>query len=75
VFASLAMGPLVPPRIALADTVSCPAKKQILTTLATLIEDGQVAPVISRTYPFDDIAEAVSYQEQGHAPGKVVVTT
>jgi len=75
VFASLATGPLVRPRIALADTVSCPAKKQILMTLTTLIEDGQVTPVISRTYPFDDIAEAVRYHEQGHAPGKVVVTT
>jgi Zinc-binding dehydrogenase len=30
--------------------------------------------VISRTYPFGDIAEAVRYQQQGHVPGKVVVT-
>jgi len=74
VFASLARGPLVSQRIALADTVSCPAKKQILMTLTTLIEDGTVTPVISRTYPFHDIAEAVRYQEQGHVPGKVVVT-
>jgi NADPH:quinone reductase-like Zn-dependent oxidoreductase len=74
VFASLAMGPLVSQRIALADTGSCPAKKQILMTLTTLIEDGKVTPVISRTYPFHDIAEAVRYQEQGHVPGKVVVT-
>jgi len=74
VFASLAMGPLVPQRIALADTVSCPAKKQVLMTLTTLIEDGKVTPAVSRTYPFHDLAEAVRYQEQGHAPGKVVVT-
>ena len=73
VFASLAMGPLVSQRIALADTGSCPAKKQILMTLTTLIEDGKVTPVISRTYPFHDIQEAVRYQEQGHVPGKVVV--
>jgi NADPH:quinone reductase-like Zn-dependent oxidoreductase len=74
VFSSLAMAPLVPQRIALADTVSCTAKKQVLMTLTTLIEDGKVTPVISRTYPFGDIAEAVRYQEQGHVPGKVVVT-
>jgi len=61
-------------RIALADTVSCPAKKQLLMTLTTLIEDGKVTPVISRTYPFRDVAEAVRYQEQGHVPGKVVLT-
>ena len=74
VFASLAMGPLVSQRIALADTVSCTAKKRILMTLTTLIEDGKVTPVIGRTYPFHDIQEAVRYQEQGHVPGKVVVT-
>jgi NADPH:quinone reductase-like Zn-dependent oxidoreductase len=74
VFASLAMGSLASQRIALADTVSCPVKKQILMTLTALIEDGTVTPVISRTYPFHDIQEAIRYQEQGHVPGKVVVT-
>ena len=68
------MAPLVSQRIALADTVSCPAKKQILITLTTLIEDGKVTPVISRRYPFHDIGEAIRYQERGHVPGKVVVT-
>ena len=52
----------------------CTAKKQNLMTLTTLIEDGKVTPVIDRSYPFDEIPEAVRYQEQGHAPGKVVVT-
>jgi NADPH:quinone reductase-like Zn-dependent oxidoreductase len=73
-FASLARGPLVSQRIAMADTVACPAKKQILTALTTLIEDGKVTPVISRTYPFHDIRKAVRYQEQGHVPGKIAVT-
>jgi NADPH:quinone reductase-like Zn-dependent oxidoreductase len=74
VFAALAMAPLVSQRIALADTVSCTAKKQILMALTTLIEDGKVTPVISRTYAFNDIQQAIRYQEQGHVPGKVVVT-
>ena len=73
-FSALAMAPLVSQRIAMADTVSCTAKKQILITLTTLIEDGKVTPVISRRYPLHDIREAVRYQEQGHAAGKVVVT-
>ena len=73
-FSALAMAPLVSQRIAMADTVSCTAKKQILMTLTTLIEDGKVTPVISRRYPLHDIREAVRYQEQGHAAGKVVVT-
>ena len=73
-FSALAMAPLVSQRIAMADAVSCTAKKQVLMTLTTLIEDGKVTPVISRRYPFHDIQEAVRYQEQGHAAGKVVVT-
>ena len=73
-FSALAMAPLVSQRIAMADTVSCTAKKQILMTLTKLIEDGKVTPVISRRYPLHDIQEAVRYQEQGHAAGKVVVT-
>ncbi len=74
VFSALAMAPLVSQRIAIADTVSCTAKKQILMTLTTLIEDGKVIPVISRRYPFRNIQEAIRYQEQGHVPGKVAVT-
>jgi len=74
VFSALAMGPLVAPRIALTDIVTYAAKKQILTTLTTLIEDGKVTPVISRRYPFHELQEAIRYQEQGHVPGKVVVT-
>ena len=73
-FSALAMAPLVSQRIAMADTVTCTAKKQILMALTTLIEDGKVTPVISRRYPLHDIQEAVRYQEQGHAAGKVVVT-
>jgi NADPH:quinone reductase-like Zn-dependent oxidoreductase len=74
VFSALALGPLVAPRVAVADIVSCGAKKQILMTLATLIEEGKVTPVISRTYSLDDLQEAIRHQEQGHAAGKIVVT-
>lgn len=34
---------------------------------------GQVAPVIDRTYPLDALAEAIRYVEQGSARGKVVI--
>ena len=74
VFSALAVAPLGPQRIALADTVSHAAKKQTLMTLTAFIEEGKVTPVISRTYPFHDIRDAIRYQEQGHVPGKVVVT-
>jgi NADPH:quinone reductase-like Zn-dependent oxidoreductase len=41
--------------------------------LARLMEEGQVTPVIDRTYPLAEAAEAIDYLEQGHARGKVVV--
>jgi NADPH:quinone reductase-like Zn-dependent oxidoreductase len=44
-----------------------------LEYLAKLIEAGKVRPHIDRRYPFADIPAAISYLEQGHARGKVVV--
>ncbi len=48
--------------------------KEDLATLATLMQDGKLTPVIDRTYKLDDAAEALRYLEKGHARGKVVVT-
>ena len=38
------------------------------------MQDGVVRPVIDRTYPFAETAEAMRYLESGRARGKVVVT-
>jgi NADPH:quinone reductase-like Zn-dependent oxidoreductase len=38
------------------------------------LEDGKVTPVIDRTYPLGEVADAFRYFEQGHARGKVVIT-
>jgi len=72
--AALALTPLVSQRMVTANTVACSQKKQNLVTLTGLIEDGNVTPVIDRQYPFDELPAAIRYQEEGHAPGKVVVT-
>jgi len=45
-----------------------------LATLARLMEAGKVIPVIARTYPLQETAEAIRYLEAGRARGKVVVT-
>jgi NADPH:quinone reductase-like Zn-dependent oxidoreductase len=71
--ATLAMGPLVPQRVVLADAVGCASKKEVLTALAALIEAGEVTPVIGRSCAFNEIPEAIAYLEQGHATGKVVI--
>jgi len=38
------------------------------------MQSGKVTPVIDRTYPLSQIAEAIRYLEQGHARGKVIIT-
>ena len=45
-----------------------------LVFLKELIEAGKVKPVVDRSYPLADAAEAIRYLEQGHAQGKVVIT-
>jgi NADPH:quinone reductase-like Zn-dependent oxidoreductase len=50
-----------------------PAKGD-LRTLKELLEAGDIAPVIDRTYQLGDVPDALGYLEQGHARGKVVVT-
>ncbi len=45
-----------------------------LLALKELIDAGKVKPVIDRTYPLAETAEAIRYLEIGHARGKVIVT-
>lgn len=45
-----------------------------LVVLKELIEAGKVRPVIDRTYPFSEAAEAVRYMGSGQARAKVVIT-
>jgi NADPH:quinone reductase-like Zn-dependent oxidoreductase len=48
--------------------------KDDLLFLKGLIEAGKLRPVIDRTYPLTETAEAMRYTETGRARGKVVVT-
>jgi NADPH:quinone reductase-like Zn-dependent oxidoreductase len=49
-------------------------QKQDLIVLKELIEAGEITRVIDRTYPLDEVPEAIRHSEAGHARGKVVVT-
>jgi NADPH:quinone reductase-like Zn-dependent oxidoreductase len=44
-----------------------------LITLKELVEAGRVTPVIDRTYPLRETAEAFRYLDRGHAGGKVII--
>jgi NADPH:quinone reductase-like Zn-dependent oxidoreductase len=44
-----------------------------LKVLAELLEKGTIRSVIDRSYALNNIAEAISYVETGHARGKVTI--
>jgi NADPH:quinone reductase-like Zn-dependent oxidoreductase len=44
-----------------------------LDALAMMMESGKVRPVIDRTYPLRETAQAVTYVAAGHTRGKVVI--
>jgi NADPH:quinone reductase-like Zn-dependent oxidoreductase len=48
--------------------------KEDLTSLADLVDAGDVAPVIDRTYPLSEAAAALSHVGERHTRGKTVIT-
>jgi NADPH:quinone reductase-like Zn-dependent oxidoreductase len=50
------------------------ANQKDLNVVRDLVEAGRVAPVIDRSYPLAEAAEAMRYLAGGHAQGKVVIT-
>lgn len=49
-------------------------KKPDLLLIQELLATGKLVPVIDRTYPLHETAQAIAYLEQGHARGKVMVS-
>jgi NADPH:quinone reductase-like Zn-dependent oxidoreductase len=49
-------------------------KAENLMQLTKLLESGRVTPVIDRTYPLSETAEAIAYVASGRTRGKVVIT-
>jgi NADPH:quinone reductase-like Zn-dependent oxidoreductase len=49
-------------------------KHRDLLILADLLLSGEVTPVIDRTYPLAEAADALSFVGAGHTRGKVVIT-
>ena len=44
-----------------------------LTFLGDLLESGKVVPVIDRRYDITQVAEALSYLDEGHSMGKIAI--
>jgi NADPH:quinone reductase-like Zn-dependent oxidoreductase len=68
---ALVLSPFVSQKMA---SFTVKPNKEDLRFLKQLIEAGQLAPMIERTYPLSETPEAIRYLENGHARGKVVIT-
>ena len=44
-----------------------------LAVLKDMLENGAITPVLDRTYPLSEAADAMVYLEEGHARGKVAI--
>jgi NADPH:quinone reductase-like Zn-dependent oxidoreductase len=49
------------------------ANKDDLEVLRNMMQTGKLTPVIDKRYKLSETAQAISYVEQGHARGKVIV--
>ena len=45
-----------------------------VATLARLVAAGSIKPAIDRTYPLDQVVEALQFVSDGHNRGKVMIT-
>jgi len=49
-------------------------REQDLQELRTLLESGTITPVVDRTFPLDQVPDAIRYLREGRAGGKIVIT-
>jgi len=50
-------------------------RSQDLEELRKLLDSGVITPVVDRTFPLDEVPDAIRYLRDGRARGKIVVTT
>jgi len=59
--------------VAKGNLAAKPNQKDLIF-VKELLETGKVVPIIDRCYPLREVADAIRYLEEGHAPGKIVIT-
>lgn len=67
---NVAIGPFVSQKL---TGVFAKINPQDLEALAGLVQSGTIRPVLDRTYPLSEAANAIRYVETGHARGKVLI--
>lgn len=68
---AVALAPFVRQRLTM---LLCKERGSDLERLTILIEAGTVTPSVDRSYPLDQVPEAMRYLEAGEARGKVAIT-
>lgn len=68
----MALSPFVPELR--GPTTKLATRQQALTTLRELLEAGALTPVVGRTFPLDQVPQAIRCLEDGDTPGKIVIT-
>lgn len=53
---------------------SAPSKRDVMHVLAELLEAGKLTPVVDKTFPLEDVPEAMRYLQGGRARGKLLIT-
>jgi NADPH:quinone reductase-like Zn-dependent oxidoreductase len=67
---ALAVSPLTRQRL----TIRIPKEAHAdIERLAELCRAGQLTPVVDRTYPLSEAADAIRYLEAGRARGKIAI--
>jgi NADPH:quinone reductase-like Zn-dependent oxidoreductase len=51
-----------------------PAGQDQFALSARLVEQGAIKPIVTKTWPLDQVREALSELKAGHAQGKLVLT-
>ncbi len=73
IFAGMLLGPLLGGRKTFSTLIAKPSAAD-LDLLGGLLEIGEIAPVIDRSYRLSEVPQALQYLAEGRAKGKVVIT-
>jgi NADPH:quinone reductase-like Zn-dependent oxidoreductase len=74
IFKSLLFGRLLSFGSKKIASLSAKANTNDLRFLGTLLENGNIRPIIDREYSLEMTADAMAYLSQGHSTGKVIIT-
>jgi len=55
-------------------TLFASLSQEDLAFLAELMRDGEVTPVLDRSYPLSEVPAAIDYSESGRARGKIIIS-